>query len=225
MSSGDIVLKLQKREVVGKGLAKIRKDGLIPAVVHDHGKPSVVVMGVYSDIAKVFTEAGKHHPVQLDIDGKSETVIIKEVDINPVKNLIAHVVFQAIRQDEKIETEVPITMEGDSPAQKLGLMLISHLSVVEVEAFPKDLPDKIILDISTLSEIGDKLTVANLVIPDRVTIISDPENLIVSVEETKAQISEEAEEEEAAEGAEGETQGEEGAEAGDESTEKTTEPA
>lgn len=216
MSSEEIVLKLQKRETVGKGLAKIRKDGLIPAVVHDHGNPSIVVMGVYSDIAKVFTEAGKHHPVQLEIDGKSQSVIIKDVDIDPVKNLIAHVVFQAIRMDEKIETEVPISMVGDSPAQKVGLLLIPHLSVVEVEALPKDLPDELVLDISSLAEIGDKLTAANLVIPSGVTMITEPDILIVSVEETKAQISEEEEAAELAEGeegAEGETpEGEEGAE-------------
>ncbi len=220
MSTEDIVLKLQKREVLGKGLAKIRKEGFIPAVVHDHGNPSVVVMGVYSDIVKAFLSAGKHHPVELLIDRKKETVIIKDVEIDPVKNLINHVVFQAIRQNEKIETEVPVSMIGDSPAQKIGLLLIPHMSVVEVEAFPKDLPDKLDLDITSLVEIGDKLTVADLVIPDGVTIISEPESLIVSVEETKAQISEESEVEETAEAAaEGASENKE------ENTEKSTETA
>jgi large subunit ribosomal protein L25 len=199
MSSEEIGLKLQKREAVGKGLTKIRKEGFIPAVVHDHGNPSIVVMGTYSDIAKVYTVAGKHHPVQLSIDGKSQAVIIKDIDIDPVKNLIAHVVFQAIRQDEKIETEVPISMVGDSPAQKVGLLLIPHLNLVEVEALPRDLPDELVLDISTLAEIGDKLTAADLVIPSGVTMITEPDILLVSVEETKAQISEE-EAEEVAEG-------------------------
>ncbi|HUC78963.1 MAG TPA: 50S ribosomal protein L25 [Candidatus Saccharimonadales bacterium] len=206
MSSEDIVLKLQKRDTVGKGLAKIRKNGLIPAVIHDHGKPSIIVMGVYSDVAKVFNIAGKHHPVQLDIDGKTEAVIIKDVSISPVKNLIDHVVFQAIRMDEKIETEVPVLMVGDSPAQKIGLLLIPHLSAVEIEALPKDLPDKLELDITSLAEIGDKLTAASLVIPSGVTMLTEPDILIVSVEETKAQISEETEEAtEGEEGAEGET--------------------
>ncbi|HEY5268067.1 MAG TPA: 50S ribosomal protein L25 [Candidatus Saccharimonadales bacterium] len=221
MSSGEIVLELQKREAVGKGLAKLRKDGFIPAVVHDHGKPSLIVMGVYSDIAKVFKEAGKHHPVSLNIDGKNETVIIKDIDISPVKNLIDHIVFQAIRQDEKVETEVPVSMVGDSPAQKLGLLLIPHLSVIEVEAFPKDLPDELTLDISSLAEIGDKLTVSDLVVPAGVTLLTEPEILIVSVEETKAQISEE--EAEAEEGAETEEGTE--AEVDGESAEKSPESA
>ncbi|HUY53224.1 MAG TPA: 50S ribosomal protein L25 [Candidatus Dormibacteraeota bacterium] len=216
MSSEDIVLELQKREVVGKGLAKIRQDGFIPAVVHDHGKPSLVVMGVYSDVAKAFKAAGKHHPVQLSIDGKRETVIIKEVNISPVKNLIDHIVFQAIRQDEKVTTEIPILMVGDSPAQKLGLLLIPHLDAIEIEALPKDLPDSLTLDISSLTEIGDKLTVENIVVPAGVTIITEPDILIVAVEETKAQLSEEtvAEEEAVAE-----------AEAEAEDAEKSTEEA
>ncbi len=214
MSSEDIVLELQKREVIGKGLAKIRKDGFIPAVIHDHGKPSIIVMGVYSDIAKAFKVAGKHHPVQLNIDGKHETVIIKEVDISPVKNLIDHIVFQAIRQDEKVTTEVPILMTGDSPAQKLGLLLIPHLDTIEIEALPKNLPDSLTLDISSLAEIGDKLTVENIVVPAGVTIITEPDILIVAVEETKAQLSEEtAAEEEAV------------AEAEAENAEKSTETA
>ncbi len=214
MSSEDIVLELQKREVIGKGLAKIRKDGFIPAVIHDHGKPSIIVMGVYSDIAKAFKVAGKHHPVQLNIDGKRETVIIKEVDISPVKNLIDHIVFQAIRQDEKVTTEVPILMTGDSSAQKLGLLLIPHLDTIEIEALPKNLPDSLTLDISSLAEIGDKLTVENIVVPAGVTIITEPDILIVAVEETKAQLSEEtATEEEAV------------AEAEAENAEKSTETA
>ena len=218
MSSEEIVLKLQKRETVGKGLNKIRKDGFIPAVIHDHGKPSVIVMGVYSDVAKVFMVAGKHHPVVLNVDGKTEAVIIKDVSISPVKNLIDHVVFQAIRMDEKIQTEVPISMVGDSPAQKVGLLLIPHLNLVEVEALPKDLPDKLDLDISSLVEIGDKLTAADLVIPSGVTLITEPDILVISVEETKAQISEETAEDEGSEEAAAADASEESSESDSEKT-------
>src|ERR1039458_5241164 len=198
MSSEEILLELQKRETLGKGLNQLRMQGLIPAVVHDHGKASKVVMGDYMKIAKAFTLAGKHHPVMLDIDGAKETVIIKDVDINPVKNTIQHVVFQAIRQDETVETEVPITMVGDAPAQKIGLLLITHLSVVSVEALPKNLPDELQVDISNLIDVGDKITVADLMILSDVTILTEPETLIASIEETKAQISEETTEEEEA---------------------------
>lgn len=196
MSDQDISLVLEKREVLGKGLAKVRKQGLVPAVIHDHGNPSTHVMGEYQSIAKVYSSAGKHHPVILTIDGKKNTVIIKEVDYDPVKHRLQHVVFQAIRSDEKVETEVPIKFIGEIPAEKTGLMVITNQSHVEASALPKDLPDEIELNTEKLVEIGDKLTVADLIIPPNVTILTDPDTLIVSVEETKAQISEETTEEE-----------------------------
>jgi len=195
MSDQDVNLVLKERDTLGKGLNKLRSEGLVPAVIHDHGKPSTHVMGEYGSIAKVFASAGKHHPVELEINGKKNTVIIKDVHYDPVKHRVQHVVFQAIRQDEKVETEVPITFVGDIPAEKTGLMVITHLSSVETEALPKDLPDEIILNVESLVEIGDKLTVADLTIPANVTIQTEPETLIISVEETKAQISEETAEE------------------------------
>lgn len=201
MSDKDISLALQEREVLGKGLNQLRKQGLVPAVIHDHGKPSSHVMGEYQTIAKVYANAGKHHPVELVVGSKKNTVIIKDVHYDPVKHRVQHVVFQAIRQDEKVETEVPITFVGEIPAEKTGLMVITHLSHVETEALPKDLPDELQLNTESLAEIGDKLTVADLIIPPNVVVLTDPESLIISVEETKAQISEEE--------AEAETEGEE----------------
>ena len=211
MSDKEITLALQEREVLGKGLNSLRKQGLIPAVIHDHGKPSTHVMGEYQSFVKVYTNAGKHHPVELSVGSKKNTVIIKDVHYDPVKHRVEHVVFQAIRQDEKVETEVPIEFIGEIPAEKAGLMAITHLSSVFTEAFPKDLPDKLELHTESLNEIGDKLTVADLVVPANVTVLTEPESLIISIEETKAQISEETTEEEAAEeaGAEKESSPEE----------------
>jgi large subunit ribosomal protein L25 len=197
MSDNEISLELEERQVLGKGLNQLRQKGLVPAVIHDHGKPSTHVMGEYQTVAKVFATAGKHHPVELIIAGKKNTAIIKDVHYNPVKHLVEHVVFQAIRQDEKVETEVPISFVGEIPAEKAGLMVITHLSSVEAEALPRDLPDKIELNTEKLLEIGDKLTVADLIIPKNVTILTEPETLVISVEETKAQLSEESAEEEA----------------------------
>ena len=196
MSNKDITLELKERVVLGKGLNKLRSEGLVPAVIHDHGKPSIHVMGDYGSITKVFASAGKHHPVDLLIGSKKNTAIIKDVHYDPVKHLVQHVVFQAIRQDETVETEVPISFVGEIPAEKTGLLVITHMSHIDAEALPKDLPDKIELNTESLLEIGDKLTVADLTIPKGVTILTEPETLIVSVEETKAQLSEEALDEE-----------------------------
>jgi len=202
MSSDQIALTLEKRDVLGKGLGKLRSAGKIPAVVHDHGKPSVHVMANQSEINKVFQTAGKHHPVNLTVDGQKYMALIKDADFEPRKHSLRHVVFNAIKADEKQQTEVPVhfTEDAEIPAEKAGLMVIRSLDTVEIEALPKDLIDEIIIDPSSLTEIGDKLTVADLKVPSTITILTEPEHTIATVEETKAQMSEEAAEAEAAEG-------------------------
>lgn len=204
MSNQDITLTLEKRDVVGKGLNKLKQSGQIPAVIHNHGSDSIIVSGAYTDVVKVFQLAGKHHPVSVKVDSDTYLTIIKDADFEPKKNKLRHVVFGAIRQDEKVETEVPIVFVGDAPAEKAGLMVIKQLDHVEIEALPRDLVDELKISIEKLAEIGDRITVADLDIPNGVTILTEPEHPIAVVEETKAQISEEEEAAEAAEGEEGE---------------------
>lgn len=200
MSSDQIALTLQPREVIGKGLTKLRSEGQIPAVIHDHGKDSIHVMANQTDLNKVFSAAGKHHPVNLTVGSTKYLALIKDADFEPRKHMLRHVVFNAIKADEKQQTEVPVHFLEDAeiPAEKAGLMVIRSLDVVEIEALPKDLIDEIVIDPSSLTDIGDKLTVADLKVPATITIITEPEHTIAVVEETKAQMSEEDEAEEAA---------------------------
>lgn len=225
MSGQDIGLKLEERTVVGKGLGELRRSGQVPAVIHDHGKDSLHVMASYTEIYKVFQEAGKHHPVNLSVGSKKFMALIKDADFEPRKHQLRHVVFNAIKADEKQETEVPIRFAEDVeiPAEKAGLMVIRNLDAVEIEALPKDLIDEIVVDPSELTEIGDKLTVADLKVPSTVTILTESEHAIATVEETKAQMSEEAEEAEAAEGDAGAVPADNGGEKPAESSEKSEE--
>jgi large subunit ribosomal protein L25 len=199
MSTDDIVLTLEPRKVTGKQVRALRREGRIPAVIHNHGKDSIVVMAQSIAINKVYESAGKHHPVKLKLKDEDYLAIIREVDKDPRKNTLRHVVFNAIRQNEKVQTEVPIKLEGDSQAEKVGLMLLTQLESVDVEAIPRNLPDEIVVNIESLAEIGDKITVADLKAPDGVTIITESEHPIVAVIETPAQVSEESEESETAE--------------------------
>lgn len=192
MSGQDITVELQKRETVRKGLNALRRTGSVPAVIHDHGKPSILVMGNDVALSKAYQQAGKHHAVQLKVAGKDHLAIIKQVDFEPKKHTIQHIVFQAIKQDEKIQTEVPIVLEGDIPAEKAGLMIITNVNQVEVEALPKDLPDQLVVDATKLVEIGDKLHISDVVVPNGVVVVTEPETTIAVVEETKAQMSEES---------------------------------
>ena len=214
----DAPLRLEQRTVVGKGLNHLRGDGVVPAVIHNHGQPSVHVMGPEMELVKIYQAAGKHHPLNLEVGSDKYLALIKDAHFDPVKRQLQHVVFQAIRQDEKVEAEVPIRLEGDIPAEKVGLMVLHQLDAVEIEALPKDLPDELIVLTDKLAELHDKITVADLQVPVGVTVLTDAEHPIATVVETKAMISEDeaaAEEAEAAEGEEGaEGEAAEGAETG-----------
>jgi len=203
VSNDSITLTLQKRDAVGKGLNKLKSDGMIPAVIHNHGKESVVVSGQFMELNKAYQHAGKHQPITIKVDGQEYFTIIKDVDFEPKKNILRHVVFNTIRQDVKTEAEVPIIFEGDViPAEQASLMVIKPLDHVIIEALPKDLVDSVTVDVTVLAEIGDRIHVSDIKLPAGVTIKDDPEQTIAHVEAPRAVLAEESEEAEAAEGEE-----------------------
>ncbi len=202
MSGQDISLLVAERTVEGKAVKGLRKTGIIPAVIHDHGQESKIIQAPYSDIWKAYQQAGKHHPVTLSLGSKKIMTIIKDIDIDPKKHELRHVVFNAIKMDEKVETEVPVHLVGEIPAERASLLVIRQLDHVVIEALPKDLIDLLEVDASKLVEIGDKIFVSDIVVPAGVTILTEAEHPIATVEESKAQMSEEAAEEASEESAE-----------------------
>jgi large subunit ribosomal protein L25 len=185
---------LSERATIRKGLNALRRDGMTPGVIHNHGKDSVHVVAPTMELTKVYSAAGKHHPLELKVGSEKYLALIKDAQFNPVKRRLDHVVFQAINRNEKVEAEVPIHLEGEIPAEKVGLMVLNQLDTVQVEALPRNLPDQLVADATKLAELHDAVTVADLQVPEGVTVLTDPEHPIARVVETPAQISEEAEE-------------------------------
>jgi len=205
MADVDAPVKLEQRTLIGKGLNQLRHDGVVPAVIHNHGAESIHVMAPEMELVKVYQAAGKHHPLNLEVGNDKYLALIKDAHFNPVNRRLQHVVFQAIKQDEKVEAEIPIRIEGDVPAEKIGLMVLHQLDSVEIEALPKDLPDELVVSAEKLAELHDKITVADLQIPSGVTVLTDLEHPIATVAESRAMAAEEAAEEAAeSEAAEGE---------------------
>jgi len=182
----DISLKLEERSVVGKQVRQLRRDGFIPAVIHDHGKPSIHVMGKFPEVYKVYRQAGRHHAIKLTVGNKTYTALIKTTAFEPRKNTLSHVVFGAVEANETVTAEIPIRLTEDIPAERASLLVIRHLETVEVEALSKDLPDEIIVDASPLVEVGDKLSVSDIVAPAGVVIMTEPEHAIATVYEPSA---------------------------------------
>lgn len=187
----EILLEVKKREVTGKAVKQLRRDGLVPAVIHDHGKESMHVQGPYLDVLKAFQKAGKHHPVSLKAGEHKFTVLIREVDIDPRKHQLRHVVFNAVKANEKVNAEIPVRIrfeEGNesSPAERAGLIVLHQLEAVEVEALPRDLPEVLEFDGEKLVAVGDSATVADLIVPASVTVKTDPAHPLATVFEPSA---------------------------------------
>ncbi len=213
MSKEDITISAKKRDVLGKQVKQLRDSGQTPAVIHERGKDSVHVLVDSGDFRKAFSAAGKHHAIKLDLEGKKYTTLLKDVVYSPGRNDILHAVFQAIKEDEKVTAEIPVKLTGEIPAEKASLLVLTHMDHITVEALPKDLVDVIEVDASALADVGDKLHASDIRLPSTITLKTDPETSIASVEMPKDQIAEadaalaeQAEQEGAAEaGEEGET--------------------
>ena len=168
-----ITLKLDEREAHGKKVRALRRQGLTPGVVYGPGMNPVSVQADSVTISKVYHTAGKHAPVHLTIGAKKRIAMIKDADISPVKNTIAHISFHAVKANEPVEAEVPIRLvgEGESEAEKAGLIILQNIEALEVKALPMDLPDALELDITGLKEAGEKLTIADVKIPENVELV------------------------------------------------------
>lgn len=191
MPQDSISLTLDPRSVTGKAVKHLRSAGQVPAVIHDHGKDSLHVQGDYRAMFKVWQQAGKHHPVQIKTGDLVFTALIKTAEFDPRKHLLTHVVFNAVDKNQKVEAEIPIHpryAEGNesSPAERSSLIVLSQLDVVAVKAIPTKLPDFLEYDAEKLVEIGDHVTVADLIVPEGVEIETEAEHTIATVYEPSA---------------------------------------
>jgi large subunit ribosomal protein L25 len=221
MSQDSISLTLEPRTVTGKAVKHLRREGQIPAVIHDHGKASLHVQGNSVAMLKVWRQAGKHHPIELKAGDKSFVALIKTAEFDPKKHLLTHVVFNAVDKNQKVDAEIPIRPHYDegnesSPAERNGLIVLAQLETVQVKAIATSLPDFFEYDAEKLVEVGDHVTVADLTIPSDVELETAVEHTIATVFEPSAlaaandaaggdaeEEEETAEEGEAAEGEEG----------------------
>lgn len=166
----DISLKLDERTVTGKKVAHLRRDGFVPSVVYGGKTAPIATQSQLVETTKVAHVAGKHSPVHLTIDGKKKLAIIKSIDVDPVKHQVRHVAFHTIKQNEKIVTEVPVVLtgEGESLAEKAGLVVLQALEKIEVRALPANLPEALEISIAELETAEDKITLADIKLPEGV---------------------------------------------------------
>lgn len=212
-------MKAERRDAKGKGVAhKIRAAGRVPGVVYGHGEPLNITVDARELYHLLHTEAGANVLVDLKVDQESYLAMPREVQRDLLRDRFLHVDFLRIARDEKISVEVPIHVVGESHGVKEGGVVEHHLWSLQIECFPQDVPASVEADIAALG-IGDSLKVAELSLPDTLTLHTPLDELIVAVVTPQVlKVEEEVPVGEAAEGevAEGEVPaGAEGAAAGE----------
>jgi len=216
------VQKLIAKKRDGKAGAS-RQAEQVPAVLYGHGIENVSVAVDAKKFGQVWHRAGNTSLVELDVDGKEHNVLIREVQLHPVHDHVMHVDFYQVRMDKVVRAQVPLVLTGEAGAVRdLGGVLVRSMDTVEVEALPKDLPHDIKVDISVIDDFEKVIHVSDLPLPEGVTALAEPNEVITLVqaprtEEELEELSEEVTEDiEGVEGVAEETEeGEEGAEEGE----------
>lgn len=179
-----ITLRAEPRNITGRKVKSLRREGFVPAVIYGHGFESLPIQVPLKDFEKAYAEAGESSVVYLNLEKESYPIIIQEIARDPVSDKFLHADFYKVRLDEKIKAKIPFNFIGESPAVRdLGGILVKNISEVEVEGFPQDLPHQIDVDISSLKELKGHILVKDLSVSGKLEVKADPETIVVLVQE------------------------------------------
>ena len=183
-----VVLKATKREVLGRKVGALRRAGKLPAVLYGHGIESTPVTLEAHEAALKLSHVTSSSLMMIDLDGKEYPALVREKQRDYLKNRLLHVDFQVISMTEKVTTKVGIELTGTAPAVKeFSAVIVTVLNELEVECMPQDLPARVVIDISGLTEVGAGIHVRDVVISDKVKILDDPAEMIVVASATRAE--------------------------------------
>jgi large subunit ribosomal protein L25 len=173
-------LKAARRDVTGKQVKTLRRVGRLPAVVYGHGVQPLSISLDAHEAAMALTGLSSSAIVTIDLDGDQHAALVREKQKDYVKNRLIHVDFQVVSLTEKIRAAVRIDLQGESPAVKeFNAVIVHQLNQVEVEALPRDLPETFVVNIEKLAAVGDSIAVRDLEVSNKVTLLTDPDEIIV----------------------------------------------
>jgi len=199
----DATLTAERRTGIGKGAAgRIRRQGLVPAVVYGLGADNVSVTVSSRDLGHILSGAsGANTLITLQLEGDEQLALARQIQRDPIKGTLVHVDFVRVRADQAIQADVPVRLLGDAEGVGRGGVLEQFLYTVSVEAKPADIPVDFEVDVSAL-EIGDAVHVSAIVVPAGVSLNHEPDELVAQVAAPRVVEEEAPAEGELAEGAE-----------------------
>ncbi len=212
------VLNATSRNILGKQVKKLRREGQLPANVYGKGMASTSIQVASKDFKDVYSEVGETGLIDLMVGDKKHPVLVKNLQMNYSSHTPLHVDFYEVNLKEKVKAMVPLVLTGEAKAvtENIGTLL-QTLNEVEVEALPEALPENIEVNIENLAQVDDQIMISELPVGEGVTILTDESQVVAKIAEI---VIEEEPEPVAEEGAEGEVTEGEGAEGGESSEEK-----
>jgi len=179
-----IELNVTKREILGKKVRFLRRQGITPVHLFGHGIESQALQCDTARLQQVLAEAGKTKLINFKIDGekRARSVIVREVEVELPRRGLVHVDFYQVRKAEEVKVEVPVVLVGEAPALKLrDNTLLQELDTLSVECLPANIPASVELDISSLTEADEVLRVKDIELEKGVTVLNDPEVVVAMI--------------------------------------------
>jgi len=187
-----IVIHATKRTVIGKQVSALRRDSKLPGVIYGHKVDPIAITMELKESTRVLNNATSSSVVTIDLEGVEYAALVREKQRDVLKNRFIHIDFQAVSQTEKIRAEVNIEMVGHAPAVKdFNGVVVEGISKVNVEALPKDLPERFVVDLSNMKQIGDSITLRDIPIPAGVEFLDDLDETIIMINNPAAEEVEE----------------------------------
>lgn len=173
------------RQATGRQNKRLRKQGLIPAVLYGHKIKNINLTVKAADFNKIYQEAGESTLIKLEIDDKEKkdrVALIHNIQTDPATDEIIHADFYQVKMDEVLKAEIPLIFVGKSEAvEKEGGLLIKNIQHLEIEALPQDLIHNVEVDISPLKTFDSHIYVRDLRVPEKIKVLAASDEVVASV--------------------------------------------
>jgi len=182
MAKEEVLINAEKRNVVGKQVKALRRQGILPGVIYGRHIEAFPIQMDAHDAALILDKLTASSLITLDVDGEKFSVLMRDRQRDVIFGDLLHVDFLVVSLTEKLRATIELKLVGEAPvADNPEVVVTQVLNDIEIEAFPQDLPEVIEVDISTLETVDDEITVADLDLGENIAILTDPNETIVSV--------------------------------------------
>lgn len=184
----EIVVKADRRTIVGKQVSALRRAGKLPAVLYGrHIDPMPITLDL-RESSRILDRLSPSTLILIRMDDEQHYALVRDKQRDLLLGTLQHVDFLAVSLTEKVRSSVAVQLVGEAPAvEELSGILVQNLESLEVEALPRDLPERIVVDISGLKEIGDTIYVKEIELPSGVEVLSDPDEAVALVTQPVAE--------------------------------------